>query len=531
VITGKTVSVHITQQDVHVVEAETEKGKLTVYNAFTLHGFDRFFDTKGRLTNLAGLVDNIVMACKANGVTTKRMSICFADVFQTSFSIEPITGAAKKRTLNLNMTIGGGGEKKDAPRQTVNTATITKRHSWGQYITQDEQGEAVSVTQAEKDLVESLVNSFTTAGFKVVSLETPDTALVYARNTNSYSYDSLNKIVLHSEDGTSGNLYVFTKDVPSVIKRVNFDMLEGNNLIEKTVSACSAEVQTGQMRNPQVALVGNAFHDTETYLTTAEQLLDAEIEVCDLYGSLNVMPKEGAVLIGFSSQSGLAETGLGCEYGIAICTLLRCFDEKPQSIVEVKSSVQITAKDKFLFFRMLKIAAAIFLAVNLILTGITAVSAFSLSGKMQDSTAMNSRLTRVTALRDTARTQLDTLSTLDDRIEQVFLFTLENVDSTVNIASIDTEDMLATDTSSQPADAAAADGTETTDPNSPCNYVPQRIIVRGYSTQSSGAIALFNALDGANIGSVKLVGHQQINLPSGEAIYAFEINIEGGTAA
>ena len=166
-ITGRIASLHISQKEVHVVEAEVNRGLVEVTNAFAIRNFDRFF-SRGKLINLTTMVESITMAMTANGVTATRLMVCFDGAFQTNFSIEPVSSVRKRRTLR-DLLPNGSKQTNDnddgADLENANGATIKHRHSWGQYITQDDQGEAVSVTLAERDMVDSLVSAFGARGY------------------------------------------------------------------------------------------------------------------------------------------------------------------------------------------------------------------------------------------------------------------------------------------------------------------------------------------------------------------------------
>ena len=128
------------------------------------------------------------------------------------------------------------------------------------------------------------------------------------------------------------------------------------------------------------------------------------------------------------------------------------------------------------------------------------------------------------------------------------------VDEDLNIASIDTMDMIpstettgsayggeTTDSSqavsdpsqvTQPTDGEqASDVVDVTGETSATSYTMQTIVIRGYSRTTDGPVELYKALVNADIGEVKVVGVEQVPLPSKETLFAFELTVgasEGG---
>lgn len=542
-ITGKIAGVHITTQSIRVVESEISRGRIEIINALSIPNAARFF-SHGRLINLVSLVETISMSMHSCGMAAKRLSISFDNAFQTSFSIEPVKRRNKKQSLNISF-----GKKKDnngKPDIDDNGgATVRKQHSWGEFITQDEQGEAVSVIVGEKDLLNSLSAAFASCGYKVLSIEPPDTSLIYTRNTVDYSYDSLNKIVVYAENDEIGDLYILTKDVPSTIKRIQFDSVEGATLGDRVRELCQIEITAGQMRNPYIFLLGDAFKDMDTYIKIAEDLDYEGMQVSDLYGLVtNPDAAEGEVDIVISEEADSAMPEITPEYGICICQLLRCFDTEPENLAPRRLPTLISSQATSTAMKVLQIAAIIFLVFNVVLTGLTAFEAISIRSSLQDTGALHAQLNETKAEKAEAEIQLAALNAIDPRLAEVFNFIYENVDPSLNIASVDTVDMLPTaeDSESKYAeesnkkDDKTENGEESSverkkDTSSATPSVEsaivlnqKQLIIRGYSTKSNGTIALYNALNRAGIGEVRLVGHQQVELPSGELIYIFELS-------
>lgn len=535
-ITGKHASIHITKSAIRVVEAVVSRGRVEVTNALTIPNAARFFNNRGKLINMVTLVDTMVMSMESAGMTAKKLFVSFEGAFQTTFSIEPLSTVPEKRK---GFSFKKGKPDNDKLDLEDNAgATIRRQHNWGQYVTQDDQGEAVSITAGERDMVDSMVETFSSHGYSVVSLEAPDTVLVYTRNTEAFSYDSLNKIIVYADNDETGELYIMTKDVPSSLKRIQFDSYEGVTFQDHVREVCLQEMNVGQMRNPNVYLVGEAFSNVDDYIMIAQDLEYEGMQVVDLYAINKSSDATLAnVQICIADEAVPTMEELNGSYGICICQLLRCFDPKPVNMCENRLNLHIPAQYTIMASKVIMGLAIAFLAINVILTGLTSFEAISVQGALQDSDALRSQLTRVETQRDEAQLQLSALETIDNRLAAVFNFIYANVDSSLNIASVDSVDMIPVDSSSsseysETEDANTEKQTQNTEQPGATESTKKQLVIRGYSTKSSGSVELYNALTRYGFTGVKLEGHQQVNLPSGETIYVFEIRIgEGGFAS
>ena len=299
------------------------------------------------------------------------------------------------------------------------------------------------------------------------------------------------------------------------------------------------------MRNPYIFLLGDAFKDMDTYIKIAEDLDYEGMQVSDLYGLVtNPDAAEGEVDIVISEEADSAMPEITPEYGICICQLLRCFDTEPENLAPRRLPTLISSQATSTAMKVLQIAAIIFLVFNVVLTGLTAFEAISIRSSLQDTGALHAQLNETKAEKAEAEIQLAALNAIDPRLAEVFNFIYENVDPSLNIASVDTVDMLPTAEDSESEYAEESNKKDDKTENGEESSVEQKkdtssatpsvesatvlnqrqLIIRGYSTKSNGTIALYNALNRAGIGEVRLVGHQQVELPSGELIYIFELS-------
>lgn len=538
-ITGKIVSLHISQSKIHAVEAQIGRGRMELLNSLTIPNANRFFNERGQLINLVSMVDTIVMSMVGSGMTAKKLFICLEGMFEADFTIDPVSRVEKKKGISLPFLKKDDAEQEKLTPEQRNSATVRSRHQWGQYETPDERGSAVSTVVGEKDMILSLVSAFNAHGYRVLSIEPPETVLVYGRNTVQYTYDSLNKIIIWADNEDTGSLYILTKDVPSVVKMVQFGAVDGADFLEQVRNLCLREAAAGKMRNPLIYLIGAAFGNVDRYISIAQDLEYDCLQVIDLYGlGKDTEQVPGGVQILISEDADPSMPEIAGDYGICISQLLRSYDDKPENLCDTKLPPLFSPRMSLLAARGIQIAAAVFLAVNVVLTGLTAFEAISVSSKVEDSGTLRSQLIKYEAERDSRRTQLEVLNAIDPKLASVFDFVYENVDASLNIASVDTVDMLPASTASgsnyntesaNNADTsgnAATDGQQTAVPSAK-QSTEQQIVIRGYSTQSSGSIELYNAMTRFGLQNVILAGHQQVDLPSGEKIYVFEIRIGG----
>lgn len=567
---NNTVAIHITTQTVHIVEGYLNKGVLQIVRAFDIGNVDLCFTDDGSLINMQSLIETIANGLKANGVTAKKVHLCY-----------DCGSNQNDRSIEFDLQIYNIGEKKVEKsgsqdiRLFKNLKTkkpispqITKEHRWGEYVTQYESGETITTVTADKDLISSLVLSFREFGYQVVSIEPPETALFYLRHSIPFTYDSTNKIIIHADTEDSCLIYVFTKDVPSMMRRQQTSSIDGEFFQDKVANIALKEVMSGKMRNPYIYVAGKAFSNNDDYISLLETLEEQGLIPVDVLGLHDSYSKYTDSIKFTQVENDDIEIDIGGQHTVCVCMLLRPLEKNPENLADSKMSMFLmTPKNMLLAAKVAKLAAMSVMIFSAILTSIVAFEYLTVNVKLQDATTLQSNLKAAQRNKEIATLKLQTLGTIDTRLRDIFEFVYENVDSTLNIASVDTIDMLPgelsikdndtnidpvtglpiiTDEQVEAAQAAnesdGASGKENASTENPANgqatpnslseHTQKVLVIRGYSTESAGPVALYNALVEAGMGSVHLNGEEQITLPSGEQIYVFELTAgEGETLA
>lgn len=549
---NKIACIHITRNDVRIVEGRISSGVILISHSAIVQKADRFF-SGDRLTNMSDLVSAIVNTMTMNSITAKELYIVYDNNLQVDFFLDEKL-IAKKENKSFSF-----GKKKDAnpgdAASAKNVGVIEHKKEWGKFITETEKGQLYTTTKIERDLVDFLISEFQEHGYKVCSLEAPETALLYLRKMIPFTYDALNKLVLYANDETTGYFYQFTKDAPSGgQKQVHFDASESNEFVGKVCGVIKDEIQKSALHNPHVMLVGDAFANPDTYIECCRALQEEGLTCVDLYARWKNMnlPINCIRVIVPDEDIEIERDG---RFGICMALFARVFEGKPENLIEGFHLMGLNKKTKIGLVEVGLTVVSLFLVFSVITTGISVYENIVAKSEYERaSNATESRLALAQQQRDAAKARVDSLSTIDRRYNEIFKFVYAQVDEDLNIASIDTMDMIpltettgsayggeTTDSSqavsdpsqvTQPTDGEQApDVVDVTGETSVTSYTMQTIVIRGYSRTTDGPVELYKALVNADIGEVKVVGVEQVPLPSKETLFAFELTVgasEGG---
>ena len=549
---NKIACIHITRNDVRIVEGRISSGVILISHSAIVQKADRFF-SGDRLTNMSDLVSAIVNTMTMNSITAKELYIVYDNNLQVDFFLDEKL-IAKKENKSFSF-----GKKKDAnpgdAASAKNVGVIEHKKEWGKFITETEKGQLYTTTKIERDLVDFLISEFQEHGYKVCSLEAPETALLYLRKMIPFTYDALNKLVLYANDETTGYFYQFTKDAPSGgQKQVHFDASESNEFVGKVCGVIKDEIQKSALHNPHIMLVGDAFANPDTYIECCRALQEEGLTCVDLYARWKNMnlPINCIRVIVPDEDIEIERDG---RFGICMALFARVFEGKPENLIEGFHLMGLNKKTKIGLVEVGLTVVSLFLVFSVITTGISVYENIVAKSEYERaSNATESRLALAQQQRDAAKARVDSLSTIDRRYNEIFKFVYAQVDEDLNIASIDTMDMIpltetrgsayggeTTDSSqavsdpsqvTQPTDGEQApDVVDVTGETSVTSYTMQTIVIRGYSRTTDGPVELYKALVNADIGEVKVVGVEQVPLPSKETLFPFELTVgasEGG---
>ena len=559
--TSKIVCVHITQESIRLLEGKVQGREIQILQAATLSGAEMFFDN-GRLSALAEMVDAVVHTMTLHSFSSKELHIVYDNNLEVDFFLNE--KPKQKKTSKYNITFGKKNDKdKDTSEKSLDgqknrSAVIQHKKQWGQFVTEFEHGEMNTTTIMERDLVKFMVSAFGEYGYKVVSIEPPETALMYLRNMVPFTYDSLHKLVIYANDAASGTMYQFTKDMPAGTKKFHFDDIPAPRLADKTIGVIKEEIRKSSLHGPSVFLVGDAFNNIDTYVDICEGLKKEGITPIDMYGAWNdnALPFD-TVEVSVPEDVDFNVCG---QYGLCVCMLARTMEKKPENMIEGLQMPTVGWKTKHMAVDVSAIIAALFMLCNVTLTGVGVAKDLMVRNEIKHSTnATEVQLTQAQNERDLSKAEAAILQTLDERYKDIFSFAYQHVSNDLNIASIDTIDMIpvsnssgsnysgtadddstdgttdgTTDTTAKTdggATDATADNSTTTDGSvdatdtSSTAFESKTLVIRGYARNSYAPVKLYNELSKVGMGEVKISGVQQVKIPSNETLFAFELTV------
>lgn len=537
---NKIACIHITRNDIRLAEGRVSDGVMMVTKTAIIPQANRFFHGE-RLAFMEDMVNAVVDCMKVNSFMSKTIHIVYDNGVDVQFYIDEKLLPKKTESKGLNFNLSFGKKSEQDEQKKKDTGTIVHKKAWGKYITEIDKGELHTTVTMERDMVNFLVAEFQEKGYRVASLEVPETALLYMRNFVPYSYDAMSKLVIYANNKSEGVFYQFTKDVPAGTTSFRFDDVIAEDFPETVYSVIKEEIRKKGLVNPHVMLVGDAFEDEDEYRRCCEILKEEGLYCIDNYALWRDRSAPTSSLRVITPETGV-EIELNGKFGLCIALLIRTLEPKPENMVEGIHVAFIDRQTKRTLVEVISTLAALFFIYAVIGAGIGGFEVMTANREYQRaSSATEATLQLAKGKRDSVKAQVENLSTIDSRYNEIFKFVYEQVDENLNIASVDTENLIPAEekpnSTYEPSHTAP-----TTDPNQTPEgeingsseekaYKMQTIVIRGYSRTTNGPVELYNALVGAGLGEVKVVGVEQVPLPSGETLFAFELTVgstEGG---
>jgi len=553
----RTAAIHITPTCIRVAEGAITGSKLRIYKTALVPNAEQYFPD-GKCDHLAELAAAVAAAMRSAGMKAKDLCIAYENL--GDIAVEWVEGTVpeekpRRKISNLwHMEIGKKAITSQKEQETADTGMCRQVDHWGVYVTEGERGTLRSVSTADNDLIAGIAYEFHDLGYHVNSIESQQTALLYLRHAAPYSWDSKEKMLIQTRENAC-TVYRWTKDTPAHVTERPFDT-ESSTVPEQVLAICQRESLAGNLRRPLIMLGGDLMATYSAYIGAVEYMEQNGCTILDIYnckepdgGEPNrcvdkALPTEIYANRGKENVCG--------QFTVCIGLLYRQLEKEPCNLL-TKGNLQKTDMAALkLSARLVSISAAA-LALALALTGVRLVGTYRMRSELQSATALQGSLASAIANRQGMEDRLTALAGIDSRYKSVLVYALGNVNSSLNIASIDTENVLeettsaskfAADTASQPAETGT-DGSQT--PATEAGGTPldltsrQKIIIRGYATSSGDAMQFYNSLMASGIGSVELVGIQQVKLEdnrkaqNGEkistapvaSIYAFELSVGG----
>lgn len=551
---NKIVAVHIAPSAIRIMEGSLSKDRLIANGHGIIKDAERFF-TDGKLTHLREMAEEIVAKMKQEGIHGKNLYICYDNNVTVEMVDTPMeTKTGKQGFFSfLKKDIGGGeGKKKKGGNvSALPNGVLEKAQNWGEAVNfrNDQEIRSVlsSMTRVERDLVRAINYEFAELGYKVLSIETPQTVMMYMRHANPYSYDNMGMLVLYlNNPNDMAWIYTFMKNTPRTAMRKNLAGATNWSLADRVVATCQKEVQTSQLRRPTVILAGDAFADYSIYTDVVDALTKEGFGICDIYDNIaddtdkQTARMDNALRVEIEGERSTLEQQVCGHYSVCMALLLRMMDSKPDNMMDPKDRASTKRE-------ALSQSRALLAAITVILVGITLFAGYqtfmwkNMERKLVSDAEIESRLEQATRDNANSSQHMQALNIGDTRYEKLLAFVSEHIGDTINVASIDTDDMfreISTNESQYAADniqaQATADGGDASDASSETssensaesgessgssaggksvtNEMAQEcIVLRGYAKDSASIKNFYSLLVGEDLGETELVGIQCIS--------------------
>lgn len=521
---GKVLTVYITPSGVRVAEGENKNGSPFVSRYFTVFGVEEFFtEIQGapgsyEVTNMSGLIDAIVNECRNQRANCRRVMICSDCLgIDTIVESENKKGGGKGALSGDVMQLFGGGKKKDkSSKPSLSPDKMVCKITWGDLVEDGVVSKKMTVSAGDKFVLKSLVKEFYNRGYDVISIADTMGLLINFRHTEEATFDSQGKIILNFE----GPVRVLSlhKDLPVYI--TNYTPLTEEEILERIdtmVSECYEKVG----RNPKVYLTGALMSNTYLYNALIERLETIGVRVYDMFDRPEADPN-GEVKV------------FTADYSANIAMFMSAY---AKSLVTILPAIEFSE----VFRKNSKAIASVFLVISCVAlagTGFLAGTRFLDVRNMESSpplvSSLESQIQTLQGNQANLQSTIDTLTQADVTVLDLMNFIVNNESPMVTIVSLDTLDML-------PPSYSVADGTVVVDNSSTADdtieggaggpgAAREAIVLRGYARTGPAAVGYYDRLFNSGLAvDPVLNGIEKCELPDGDEVYIFEIQIGGDT--
>ncbi len=524
---GKVLTVYITPSGVRVAEGENKNGSPFISRYFTVFGVEEFFtEIPGapgsyEVTNMSGLIDAIVNECHNQRANCRRVMICSDCLgIDTIVESENKKGGAKSAlTGDLSQLFGGGGGKKKDKnsKPSLSPDKMSCKITWGELVEDGVISKKITTSTGDKFVLKSLVKEFYNRGYDVISITDNMGLLINFRHTEEATFDSQGKIIMNFDGPV--RVLCMHKDLPVDITPYS-PMTEDEILerIDSMVSECYEKVG----RNPKVFLAGALMSNAYLYNALIERLETVGVRVYDLFDRPEPDPNNEGKLF-------------TADYSANIAMFMSAY---AKNIVTILPAIEFSE----VFRKNSKAIASVFLViacVALASTGFLAVTRYLEVQAMQDAppqvSSLEGQIQNLQGNQASLQSTIDTLTQADVTVLDLMNFIVNNESPLVTIVSLDTLDMLPPSYSVEGEttvvdNSSTADDTIEGDAGGP-GAVREAIILRGYARTGPAAVGYYDRLFNSGLAvDPVLNGIEKCELPDGDEVYIFEIQIGGDVA-
>lgn len=536
---------YLTPSYCRVVEGENKSGHIDIKQFFAVAGMDQHFTPSSNnisgyeITSISGIVNDIITEFRNKHVKTKRVFLA-SNYLGIDTQIECEEPKGNILTL-LMKDIGKSNKdnqakKKAETKNTQNKTIIESKTSWGDVTVAGVTHSYTSITTADKFLLQTIVQEFYSRGYTVVGISNCISQLFNLRQSEVATFDSQSKVIFDID--TKVTIATLVRDVP--VKIQEMPLTRGADIFNLIHNNLKGDADL-LGHNPRVYLTGEAFVDLNFYFDIANRLDEKGYSVCDV---CNLPDAEDERIE--ASMRGEASAIITPDYSTCLAELLCAYSK---NIINVVPSLDISEVFKSNSVGIAKGALALTVISALTGVGFSALRGLNyleMNGNPSRVSAMQSEITTLNTTKSMYDETIATLTQSDTTITEVMKFITANKDANINVVSVDTNDMLLSEFTTEDGviiSGGSAEGTLVTDyemydeegmPMDNLSNVPkytyrEPIIIRGYARTGSAAVDYYNKLHKYDLPFEPILnGVEKYTLPNGQEAYIFEIQIGGG---
>lgn len=542
-LSGRMVIIQVTDREARLLEGAVKGDQVKVISALHLKNLSGYIE-EGRIVNLSGLVDHLALAMRTAAFKTNRVMFCYGLELDVRLEFEEVKNQQEKKQFSFV-------KSRATPEAeiSIENRRVLDRHSWGTQPDQAEQRAAVSYLEADRFFITALQDEFSSCGYTLIGVDAPELAILNLKRIMPYTYDSPDKLMIEV-DRDRISLAILMRDIPTVIGK-KYDRRK-DDLQEQIEDICMREMEFHRLSNPSVFLMGTDL-SLNQYGDVYDHLINIGVNAYDLREML-----QGEELC--DEENAFDEYGIGPAYGVCFAMLLKCFDKQPANLMPRKEAVKIVTPQRLKLWSQVTLITATLCAVVCGAMCISPAMHIALKASTSDhDKALQQKMQSLQAEKQLAEKNMlmidkcnpfvaDTIAVINDYAVQRL------AQHDFAIASIDTAEMLPTETVSSESEAGdstllqqvmesgesspeesvevsgddAALEDEIPQPSTQQTVKQNAVYVRGYATKPEMAFNFYNALTTQKVGDIRITGVEQVSLNTAEAVWVFEIQIKGG---
>lgn len=516
---GKMLTVYITPSGVRVIEGESRNGTPHLSRFFTVQGVSDYFLERPthpgtyEIANMTALVDTIVNEFRNQRTSVRKVMVC-SNCFGVVTEVREAGDTASIKDV-LTGDISALKRIRKPKGEGPGAGCMECRVNWGELVQDGAVIRNVTVTTGDTYVLRSLVHEFYRCGYEVVSIADNLGTLVNLRQTEFATFDSQGKIIFDFD--MQVNYMELSKDVPVGVHAE--PMLSPFELVEHIEDFVQSSLDHVG-RNPKIYLTGDLMRDCNLYGELIDKLEAAGYVVYDLFDRPAADP-----VTGLSVDTN--KPVLTPDYTVNIAMLMSAYAKDVISLVPTLEFSEIFRKNSRAIAKVTMVLGIVCLLGTGALGVMRLMELNTIRGNPSSVASLQSQIESLTQNQQTLQSTIDTLTKADVTVLDLLNFAYNNQSSQVTLVSIDTQDMLVPG-ETPGGTVTSEDGTYESGYAGGGPKTREAIILRGFAKSGSAAVDYYDKLFHIGLPSDPILrGVQLYELPNGEQVFAFEIQVGG----